>query len=184
MLPLSEPFERSLFLFFAETDDHIDSGIIGTRYVFELLCTNGLEDLAYKIMNQRDLPSFGYWVEQGSTTTWENWEGTGGSGSHNHPMFGSGLSWFYRDLAGLRPVMPGFKSFVIKPVTPEGLDWVEYSHDTTYGEVKVRWERKGESFILDCTVPVGTTATIYVPSDSGYQSFNVVSGKHRFKTTI
>ena len=165
---------------FTETNDHIDSGIIGTRYVFELLCANGLEDLAYKIMNQRDLPSFGYWVEQGSTTTWENWEGTGGSGSHNHPMFGSGLSWFYRDLAGLRPTAPGFKSFEIKPVTPEGLDWVEYTHNTTYGEIEIRWERKGDSFTLDCTVPVGTTATVYVPSENGYEIHEVVSGKYSF----
>ena len=165
---------------FAETNDHIDSGIIGTRYVFEILCANGLEDLAYKIMNQRDLPSFGYWVEQGSTTTWENWEGTGGSGSHNHPMFGSGLSWFYRDLAGLRPTSPGYKSFEIKPVTPEGLDWVEYTHNTTYGEIEIRWERKGDSFTLDCTVPVGTTATVYVPSKDGYEVHEVVSGKYSF----
>ena len=165
---------------FAETNDHIDSGIIGTRYVFEILCANGLEDLAYKIMNQRDLPSFGYWVEQGSTTTWENWEGTGGSGSHNHPMFGSGLSWFYRDLAGLRPTSSGYKSFEIKPVAPEGLDWVEYTHNTTYGEIEIRWERKGDSFTLDCTVPVGTTATVYVPSKDGYEVHEVVSGKYSF----
>jgi alpha-L-rhamnosidase len=148
--------------------------------VFEILCKNGLEDLAYKIMNQQDLPSFGYWVKQGSTTTWENWEGTGGSGSHNHPMFGSGLSWFYRDLAGLRPTSPGFKSFEVKPVTPEGLDWVEYSHDTTYGRIKIRWERKGDSFTLDCTVPVGTTATIHVPSKDGYKVHEVESGKYNF----
>ena len=165
---------------FTETNDHIDSGIIGTRYVFEILCANGLEDLAYKIMNQRDLPSFGYWVEQGSTTTWENWEGTGGSGSHNHPMFGSGLSWFYRDLAGLRPTAPGFKSFEIRPVTPEGLDWVEYTHNTTYGEIEVRWKRKGDAFTLDCTVPVGTTATVYVPSIDGYEVHEVKSGKYSF----
>ena len=165
---------------FAETNDHIDSGIIGTRYVFEILCANGLEDLAYKIMNQRDLPSFGYWVEQGSTTTWENWEGTGGSGSHNHPMFGSGLSWFYRDLAGLRPTAPGYKSFEIKPVTPEGLDWVEYTHNTTYGEIEIRWESKGDAFTLDCTIPVGTTATVYVPSKDGYEVHEVVSGKYSF----
>ena len=165
---------------FTETNDHIDSGIIGTRYVFEILCANGLEDLAYKIMNQRDLPSFGYWVEQGSTTTWENWEGTGGSGSHNHPMFGSGLSWFYRDLAGLRPTAPGYKSFEIKPVTPEGLDWVEYTHNTTYGEIEIRWESKGDAFTLDCTIPVGTTATVYVPSKDGYEVHEVVSGKYSF----
>lgn len=185
-LQMGVPAERhdkvvdALIRNFAETNDHIDSGIIGTRYVFEILCKNGLEDLAYKIMNQRDLPSFGYWVEQGSTTTWENWEGTGGSGSHNHPMFGSGLSWFYRDLAGLRPTSPGFKSFEVKPVTPEGLDWVEYSHDTTYGRIEIRWERKGDSFTLDCTVPVGTTATIHVPSKDGYKVHEVESGKYNF----
>ena len=167
---------------FAETDDHIDSGIIGTRYVFGVLCENGLEDLAYKIMNQRDLPSYGYWVEQGSTTTWENWDGIGSSGSHNHPMFGSGLSWFYRDLAGLRVLKPGFKAFEIRPVVPEGLEWVEYSHDTTYGRIDIRWEHRDGKFSLDCTVPVGTSAIIYLPSEGGQEIHEVTSGRHSFSS--
>lgn len=167
---------------FAETNDHIDSGIIGTRYVFGVLCENGLEDLAYKIMNQRDLPSYGYWVEQGSTTTWENWDGIGSSGSHNHPMFGSGLSWFYRDLAGLRVLEPGFKAFEIRPVVPEGLDWVEYSHDTTYGRIEIRWERRNGKFSLDCTVPVGTSATVYLPAEGGTEIYEVTSGRHSFSS--
>ncbi len=167
---------------FAETNDHIDSGIIGTRYVFGILCENGLEDLAYKIMNQRDLPSYGYWVEQGSTTTWENWDGIGSSGSHNHPMFGSGLSWFYRDLAGLQVLEPGFKAFEIRPVVPEGLDWVEYSHDTTYGRIDIRWERKNGKFRLDCTVPVGTSATVYLPAENGVEIHEVTSGRHSFSS--
>ena len=167
---------------FAETNDHIDSGIIGTRYVFGILCENGLEDLAYKIMNQRDLPSYGYWVEQGSTTTWENWDGIGSSGSHNHPMFGSGLSWFYRDLAGLQVLEPGFKAFEIRPVVPEGLDWVEYSHDTTYGRIDIRWERKNGKFRLDCTVPVGTSATVYLPAENGVEMHEVTSGRHSFSS--
>ena len=189
-LQIGVPAERhekvvaALVANFAETNDHIDSGIIGTRYVFEILCANGLEDLAYKIMNQRDLPSFGYWVEQGSTTTWENWEGTGGSGSHNHPMFGSGLSWFYRDLAGLRPTEPGYKSFMVRPVLPEGLDWVEYTHNTTYGEIAIRWERQGDVFTLECTVPVGTAAVVYMPSENGYQPNEVVSGNHTFTSKL
>ena len=167
---------------FAETDDHIDTGIIGTRYVFGVLCENGLEDLAYKIMNQRDLPSYGYWVEQGSTTTWENWDGIGSSGSHNHPMFGSGLSWFYRDLAGLRVLEPGFKAFEIRPVVPEGLDWVEYSHDTTYGRIEIRWERRNGKFRLDCTVPVGTSAKVYLPAEGGAEIYEVTSGRHSFSS--
>lgn len=167
---------------FAETDDHIDSGIIGTRYVFGVLCDNGLEDLAYRIMNKRDLPSYGYWVEQGSTTTWENWDGIGSSGSHNHPMFGSGLSWFYRDLAGLRVKEPGFKSFEIRPVVPEGLDWVEYSHNTTYGRIDICWERRNGKFRLDCTVPVGTSATVYIPAKGGHEIHEVSSGKYSFSS--
>ena len=133
-------------------------------------------------MNQRDLPSYGYWVEQGSTTTWENWDGIGSSGSHNHPMFGSGLSWFYRDLAGLRVLEPGFKAFEICPVVPEGLDWVEYSHDTTYGRIEIRWERGNGKFRLDCTVPVGTSAKVYLPAEGGAEIYEVTSGRHSFSS--
>jgi alpha-L-rhamnosidase len=165
----------------AEVNDHLDTGIIGTRYLFEVLCDNGLVDLAYKIINQRDFPSFGWWLEQGATTTWENWNG---ADSRNHPMFGGGIGWFYRDLAGLRCIEPGYKEFEIRPVVPEGLEWVEYTHKTTYGEIGIRWENIDGNFRLDCTVPVGTIAKVYVPSESGYECHEVVSGKYRFESRL
>ena len=165
----------------AEVNDHLDTGIIGTRYLFEVLCDNGLVDLAYKIINQRDFPSFGWWLEQGATTTWENWNG---ADSRNHPMFGGGIGWFYRDLAGLRCIEPGYKEFEIRPVVPEGLEWVEYTHKTTYGEIGIRWENIDGNFRLDCTVPVGTIAKVYVPSESGYECHEVVSGKYRFESML
>ncbi|MBQ5899573.1 MAG: alpha-L-rhamnosidase N-terminal domain-containing protein, partial [Alistipes sp.] len=104
----------------AEVNDHLDTGIVGTRFLFEVLCDNGLKDLAYRIINQRDFPSFGWWIEQGATVTWEQWDG---GNSHNHPMFGGGIGWFYRDLAGLRAVDAGFRSFDVRPVVPVGLEW-------------------------------------------------------------
>ena len=165
----------------AEVNDHLDTGILGTRYLFEVLCDNGLVDLAYKIINQRDFPSFGWWLEQGATTTWENWNG---ADSRNHPMFGGGIGWFYRDLAGLRCIEPGYKEFEIRPVVPEGLEWVEYTHKTTYGEIGIRWENIDGNFRLDCTVPVGTIAKVYVPSESGYECHEVVSGKYRFESML
>lgn len=165
----------------AEVNDHLDTGIIGTRYLFEVLCDNGLVDLAYKIINQRDFPSFGWWLEQGATTTWENWNG---ADSRNHPMFGGGIGWFYRALAGLRCIEPGYKEFEIRPVVPEGLEWVEYTHKTTYGEIGIRWENIDGNFRLDCTVPVGTIAKVYVPSESGYECHEVVSGKYRFESRL
>lgn len=50
---------------------HLDTGIFGTQFFFETLCDNGLNELAYEAMNKRDYPSFGWWIEQGATTTWE-----------------------------------------------------------------------------------------------------------------
>jgi alpha-L-rhamnosidase len=165
----------------AEVNDHLDTGIVGTRYLFEVLCDHGLLELAYKIINQRDFPSFGWWIEQGATTTWESWDG---GGSHNHPMFGGGIGWFYRDLAGLRLIQPGYKKFSILPRVPEGLDWVEYTHDTIYGEIAIRWEKKDGQFNLECTIPVGTTASVKIPSKSGYQSHEVTSGTYSFTSEI
>lgn len=183
----------------AEVNDHLDTGIVGTRYLFEVLCDNGLEDVAYKIINQRDFPSFGWWIEQGATTTWEAWNG---DNSHNHPMFGGGIGWFYRDLAGLRKVEPGFKSFEVRPLLPEGLDWVRYDHKTTYGTIAIGWERKGDEFELKCEVPVGTTAFVCVPcgaakpsvredenvrfigASDGYARYEVKSGSYQFRSKL
>lgn len=183
----------------AEVNDHLDTGIVGTRYLCEILVENGLEDLAYKIINQRDFPSFGWWIEQGATTTWEQWDG---GNSRNHPMFGGGIGWFYRDLAGLEATDAGYRSFEVRPVLPEGLEWVRYSHNTTYGEIDIKWQRKAEDFTLSCVVPVGSTATIWVPFSGaepkvkldknmifkgvrdGYVLYKVKSGSYTFTSKL
>jgi alpha-L-rhamnosidase len=33
-----------------------------------------------------------------------------------------------------------------------------------HGRIAVKWQRDGESFQLDATIPANTTATIYLPS--------------------
>ena len=50
---------------------HLDTGIFGTQFFFEVLSENGMHDLAYEAMNKRDEPSFGRWLEIGATTTHE-----------------------------------------------------------------------------------------------------------------
>ena len=183
----------------AEVNDHLDTGIVGTRYLFEVLCDNGLKELAYKIINQRDFPGFGWWIEQGATTTWEQWDG---GNSRNHPMFGGGIGWFYRDLAGVRLKDAGFRSFDVKPVIPDGLEWVSYSLNTTYGKIAVDWTLRNGRFMLECEVPVGATATIWVPYGGdvpkikeskfvkakglrdGYALYEVASGRYKFKSNM
>lgn len=157
---------------------HLNTGIFGTRRLFEMLAQYGLNDLAYDIINQKDYPSFGWWIEQGATTTWERWDG---KDSRNHPMFGGGLTWFYNTLAGVNidESMPGYRHVVIKPLLLKDLEQVTYSKMTPYGKLKVEIEHKGFSGMMTVTVPVGATATVWVPGSES--SSTVGQGIYNFK---
>src|SRR5262249_22268268 len=56
-------------------DDHIDTGILGAKYLLNALTENGAADAAYRIASQKTQPSWGWWIEQGATTLWEQWNG-------------------------------------------------------------------------------------------------------------
>ena len=172
---------------------HLNTGIIGTRYLFETLSMYGMGDLAYTIMNQRDYPSFGWWLEQGATTTWEQWNGRD---SRNHPMFGGGLTWFSRVLAGVDtdPENPGFKHVIIRPIPSKELTEVEYSTMTPYGKVASHVSHDGTDVTVTVTVPFGATATVYVPksveaasaapmSDDSYVVYEAGPGTRTFTAT-
>lgn len=142
---------------------HIDTGIIGTRFFFEVLADNGLNEMAYGALNLTTEPSFGHWIELGSTTTREKWD-TGGS--HNHPMFGGGLTWLYRNLAGMRsdPDEPGYRHIIFKPQPVDELEYVTYTNLTSYGEGGITWKNDAEEFSMELSVPVSCRATVYVPA--------------------
>lgn len=146
-----------------ENDGHLDTGICGTQFFFEVLSENGLHDLAYKAMNKRTEPSYGHWLELGATTTREQWS-TGGS--HNHPMFGGGLVWFYRKLAGMQadPDHPGYRHILFRPQPVDEMEFVTYKNNTPYGIAGITWKNRDGLFSMDITVPVGCEATVYVPA--------------------
>lgn len=147
---------------------HLDTGIIGTRFFFEVLAENGLNALAYEAMNKKTEPSYGHWIELGSTTTRERWDE---GGSHNHPMFGGGLVWFYRNLAGMQadPREPGYRHIIFKPQPVDELEYVTYSNVTPYGEGAITWRNGENGFVMEVSVPVSCHATVYVPSDDPSQ---------------
>jgi len=151
-----------------KTKGHLDTGIIGTRFFFEVLAENGMQDLAYAAMNKRTEPSYGRWIELGSTTTRERWDE---GGSHNHPMFGGGLAWFYRQLAGMQadPDQPGYKHIIFRPQPLDSLDFVTYRNNTPYGEAGITWRREGEALSVELTVPVSCHATLYLPVSESSQ---------------
>jgi len=130
-----------------------------------VLSENGLHDLAFEAMNKKTQPSYGWWIEQGATTSWEAWDG---NGSRNHPMFGGGIVWFYRVLAGMNidPEKPGYQNIIFKPQPAGDVTFASYSNETPNGNAAIRWEKNASSFKLEIKVPVGSTATVYVPTSS------------------
>jgi alpha-L-rhamnosidase len=185
---------------------HLDTGIIGTRFFFEVLAGHGLNREAYEAMNKRTEPSFGHWLELGSTTSRENWNE---NGSHNHPMFGGGLVWFYRNLAGMQadPREPGYRHIIFKPQPVEELEYVTYTNNTPYGMGGITWRNDEDAFVMEIQVPVSCHASVYVPSEDpsqivvgetsaneaegvtfreiqeGYALFEVESGTYKFRVS-
>jgi alpha-L-rhamnosidase len=156
-----------------KADNHLDVGILGAKSLFHTLSRYGRTDLAMKILNQKDYPSYGSWFERGATTLWEDW---GDGSSRNHVMFGDISTWFYQTLGGITDTPEiqeelfddlenfvknasfAFKYFTVKPEYPVGLDWVNVEHESPYGFISVAWKRNGTKIELKFSVPVNTKA--------------------------
>jgi alpha-L-rhamnosidase len=157
---------------------HINTGFVAARFFFEVLMENDMADVAYTVINQTDFPSFGHWIAQGATVTWEQWNG---KDSHNHPMFGGGLVWFYRYLAGVQidERQPGYKHFFIRPVLIDGLKEVSYSVQSPYGKVSSTICNNSQEATIDLIVPVGSTATVTLPVT--HEQKTVSQGHYHFQ---
>ena len=142
---------------------HLDTGMLGTYFMMEHLRAIGRNDLVFTMFNQTAYPGWGYMVEQGATTLWEQWNGYW---SHIHSCFTSPDNWFYQAHAGIQtdPAAPGFKNTIIKPALAGDVTWVNSHHISPYGRIVSNWKREGEKLTMDVTIPPNSTATIFVPA--------------------
>lgn len=150
----------------------LDTGIFGTRYLFDVLSDFGEADLAIALLTQPEYPGFGYQIAQGATTLWEQWTVKGGMNSHNHAMFAGASSSFFTRLGGITARKPGFAEIGIAPVTPASLSFVEVTQDTVKGRIAVHWKRENGALTFDLTVPVNTTARVTLPGADPHASKN------------
>jgi alpha-L-rhamnosidase len=179
--------------------DHLNTGAVGTKMLLPVLTAHGDTDLAYKIATQTTYPSWGYWVSQGATTSWETWSHTGPIQSLDHAFLGTINDWLYNDVAGITPAAPGFARILIRPTPPAGLDRAASSEQTVRGLVAASWRRVAHRLGLKVEIPRGSTAEVDVPvveggtvrvasgrgvrylrTEGGYAIYAVDSGRHRF----
>jgi alpha-L-rhamnosidase len=148
-------------------DSHLTTGIMGTKYIMELLSRQGNSDLAYDIACKTDYPSWGAMIANGATTFWELWQKREGPSmnSHNHPMFGSVGSWLYKALAGINlgAAATGFEEILFEPAMVRDLRHASGSIRTMRGEVSCSWSRADRRVRVEVAVPVGSTAEVVIP---------------------
>jgi len=148
-------------------DDHLSTGIFGTKYMLAALSRAGDAGVAYTLVNQKTYPGWGYMLENDATTLWEHWKGSDSTYTHNHPMFGSVSEWFYQWLGGIQPApdAAGFDRIVIRPQVVGDVKWVRCRYRSVRGDISTKWERDGRRFSLHVEIPPNTTATLHLPCD-------------------
>ncbi len=156
-------------------DWHLSTGFLGVDGLLPALTAVGRTDIAYRLLQNEDYPSWGYEIGKGATTIWERWNSIMPDGSFgpvemnsfNHYAYGAVGEWMYRTLAGVSALEPGYKRVLVAPQPGDGISSVRFSHETRYGLVRSAWRtRDGGGLALDVSVPANTTAEVRVPARS------------------
>ncbi len=144
----------------------LTTGIYGTRILLEQLSHRGRSDLAYALATRETFPSWGHMLANGATTLWENWEGSDGNFSNNHPMFGSVSAWFFRWLGGIQPATDaiGFDRIHIRPQLVPGLEWVKSTHQSIRGPIVSNWTAGPAANTHEIVIPPNTIAIVELPA--------------------
>ena len=121
---------------------HLTTGFVGTAYLCHALSENGLHDLAEDIVLT---------------------EIASGMNDFNHYSFGIVGDWFYRKVAGINLLEPGYRKILICPTLMRTITEMEASYESPYGTIKSAWRCKGGILSVDVTIPPNTTAILMLP---------------------
>lgn len=171
---------------------HPTTGFVATPLLLPVLSAHGQDAVAFRLLLQDTLPSWGYMIRQGATTIWERWDGDVemrrihgadttartfahpvigeliGMNSYNHFAFGAVAEWLYAYLLGIQPdpKQPGFKAIRIAPRTNGGLTHASGHYDSLYGRIRVAWRRQAGWLHTQVTIPANTSAMIRLESSA------------------
>ncbi|CAG8178313.1 unnamed protein product [Penicillium salamii] len=171
----------------------VSTGFAGTPLITHALTRSGYPQLAYRMLQEKNCPSWMYPITMGATTIWERWDSMlpdgsinpGEMTSFNHYALGSIINWLHKTVAGVSPLEPGWRHILIQPVPGGTVTSAEAIYETPYGRLECRWEiRQSSEFHLEVIVPPNSKARVVLPSHSGEKSQWIGSGRHEFSTTF
>ncbi len=145
----------------------LGTGFLGTPYLLEELSNSGHADVAYRLLLNKEYPSWGYMVDHGATTMWERWNGDKmiadpGMNSFNHYAYGAVAEWLYRYAAGIdaTPTDAGLHTIVLHPDFDARLGSMDFSYQSRYGAVHSQWAVNDGSATWSVTIPPNTSARL------------------------
>lgn len=161
----------------------LTSGDIGFHYLLKVLTDAGRNDIIFKMNNRTDVPGYGYQVVHGATALTESWQGLP-IVSNNHLMLGHLMEWFYEGLAGISQAANsvGYKNIVIRPQVVGDITHAAATFQSPYGEIRSAWKKNADDFELYVTIPVNSTAAIYLPGAN--KAVTVGSGSYNYRVTL
>jgi hypothetical protein len=138
------------------------------RWVFEALCTMGRPDSAMIRMSTR----YRTMIDASFTTLWEHYDRWWASrlnafdeaSSLNHGWNPPALL-LSQDIAGVRPVEPGWATFQVLP-QEAFLAWIKVVAPSIKGPIPVEIRKTRTQYALSVVSPVGTTAIVGIPRRS------------------
>ena len=173
-----------------ENGGFMDVGTLGAVALFDVLADHGRADLAYKMITRKEFPSYGWLVEQGGSSLWEDFRmGETTNGSKNHHFWGHVSAWFKKYLAGIRinPCGVSASDINIQPNFLQSLDFASGCYDSVVGKVSVDWKRDGDEIVLTLSYPQGANGFIILPHgwqfEDGKCMRDAASGEYRLLPT-
>ena len=123
-----------------------DTGIFATDVLTRVLFENGDGELAVKLLSSDNADGFGKWRKNGATTFHEYWN-SDRSRSHNHPMFGAVVAYFFEYLLGIKQTSHkgGYSSVIIEPQAVSCFGWMSGSMATPNGKIEVGYKKTDNS---------------------------------------
>lgn len=182
---VDDVFKNIVYTVEVTNKGHLSNGLVGVQWLMRCLNDYGRPDLAYTIATQKSYPGWGYMIDNGATTIWELWNGNTADpkmNSQNHVMMlGDLLIWYYENLAGIKAASPAFERIRMKPELIDGLDKVNASYHSVYGDIKSSYTRTTKQFKWNITIPGNTTATVYVPAQKREEVSELLAGQKELK---
>jgi len=161
----------------------LTAGDIGYRYVLRALEDAGRSDVIFDMNNRNDVPGYGYQLAHGATALTESWQAYPYV-SNNHFMLGHLMEWLYAGLCGIKQAegSVGYHKIVIRPQPAGNITMAAATYHSPYGDIKTNWTRANGVFDLQVTIPVNTSAEIYLPGNT--QPVKAGSGSHTYSVKM